>query len=294
MRRVSLIPPDAVDSTTKVLTQREVGFAQEIDGLSDLAILAVNFDIAPAVFKENIRRKANLQSTDWLIYDFDDGTPSARIHQILGGDNYRQWKLNHLLVGSKNHLRDKGDGRGAIERFHIFIPLRTPITDAEFYSFLWIEFVRLLLSGLNPDPACKDVTRYLAKHSTVLFTYETGMDLPLDMFRRLDELRRALKTQRLETRNIQVKARHSHDDYVWQPGETAIDRFCRTYAFPILRDQMSKNGNRYGNSQKIIGVMIKCGLTLDEGLALFDQHATYGKSFTRASVERMFRQFGGG
>jgi hypothetical protein len=47
----------------------------------------------------------------------------------------------------------------------------------------------------------------------------------------------------------------------------------------------------YVRSSGIIGVMIKCGLTVDEGLALFDEHAAYGQSFTRASVERMFRDF---
>ena len=54
---------------------------------------------------------------------------------------------------------------------------------------------------------------------------------------------------------------------------------------------MSTDGQRYGTSAKIIGAMLKCGVTADEGLALFDEHATYGDSFNRASVERMFRDF---
>src|SRR5258708_6257419 len=143
MKKVSLIPSGMVDPETKAMHGSEVGLVQEIEGLSDLATLAVNFDLAPAVFQQNIRRKANLLSMDWLIYDFDDGTSSGRIHEILAGDNYRDWRLNHVLAGSKNHLRDKGDGRGQVERFHFFIPLRTPITDADLYSFVWMEFARL-------------------------------------------------------------------------------------------------------------------------------------------------------
>jgi hypothetical protein len=229
------------------------------------------------VFNDNLRRKSSLLSTDWLVYDFDDGTPSARIHQIFGGDNYRGWRLNHLIAGSKNHLRDKGDGRGSIERFHIIIPLCTPITEADFYSALWAEFARLFLPRLTPDPACKDVTRYLAKHSAMLFIEESGIDLPVEMFHRLHLLRQNAPRRRFR--------RHMEG--------TAVDQFRRTYAFNLLKSEMVSDGQRYGNSAKIVGVMLRCGLTVDEGLALFEDHAAYGKSFNRTSVERMFRQFGG-
>ena len=181
-----------------------------------------------------------------------------------------------MLAGSKNHLRDKGDGRGPIERFHIFIPLSTPTTEADFYSAVWVEFARLFLPRLAPDPACKDVTRYLAKHSAVLFMEEAGIDLPVEMFRRLDAIRQNAPRRRFR---CQIEG-------------TAIDQFRRSYAFDLLQTGMSSDGQRYGNSAKIVGVMLECGLSVAEGLALFDEHAAYGKSFNRKSVERMFRQFG--
>lgn len=227
---------------------------------------------------------------DWLIFDFDDGTPSARIHAVLSGDNYRGWQLNHLIAGSKNHLRDKGDGRGPVERFHIFLPLQTPITDADFYSFLWYEFARLFLPRLTPDPACKDVSRYLAKHSAVLFVEEAGVDLPLEMFRQLKELR-----QNAAMKPPPRPQRRATSEYApTNEGGSPVEKFHRSYGFTLLRDGMSSDGQRYGNSAEIIGVMVKCGMTVDEGLALFDEYAIYGDSFTRRSVERMFRQFGRG
>ncbi|HNQ88458.1 MAG TPA: hypothetical protein PKM73_07590 [Verrucomicrobiota bacterium] len=289
-RRLSLIPSAWVDAETKALHVGEVGFAQEIETLSDLADLAINFDLAPAVFSDNTRKKSHLESMDWVIYDFDDGTPSARIHEILSGDNCRGWRLNHLVAGSKNHLRDKGDGRGVVERFHIFLPLQTPITDADFYSFLWGEFARLFLRGLTPDPACKDVSRYLAKHSSVLFVEDEGIDVPLEMFRRLQQIRQDAAKQ-----PVPRPQRRAQSEFKGTMGEgSATDRFRRTYAFRLLRDEMSADGQRYAKSATIVGVMIKCGLSADEGLALFDHHAIYGNSFTRKSVERMFRQFGAG
>jgi len=275
MKSVSLIPPELVDRKTKALHGSRVGSVREVATLPDLGKLALEHDLAPAVFRDGVKKKANLIAIDWLIYDFDDGTPSARIHRILCSDNYRGWPLNHLLAGSKNHLRDKGDGRGEIERFHIFIPLRSPITDPDFYSFVWVEFARLFLKELTPDPACKDASRYLAKHSSVLFIEESGIDLPLEMFSHLDALRQNIPKRRFRC----------------QMTGTAIEQFQRTYAFDLLKKEMSTDGQRYGTSAKIIGVMLKCGVTADEGLALFDEHANYGESFTRASVERMFRQF---
>jgi hypothetical protein len=275
MKTVSLIPPELVDQCTKALYGSRVGSVCEVATLLDLGELALQHDLAPAVFRDGVKKKANLIATDWLIYDFDDGTPSERIHRILGGSNYRGWHLNHLLAGSKNHLRDKGDGRGEIERFHIFIPLRFPIADANFYSFVWVEFARLFLQNLTPDPACKDASRYLAKHSAVLFIEESGIDLPSEMFGNLYALRQNIPKRRFRC----------------QLSGNSIEKFQRTYAFDLLKKEMSTDGQRYGTSAKIIGVMLKCGVTADEGLALFDEHANYGESFTRASVERMFRQF---
>lgn len=71
----------------------------------------------------------------------------------------------------------------------------------------------------------------------------------------------------------------------------AVERFKRTRAYERLTQHMCEDGNRYHESSSIIGVMIKYGLTVDEGLALFDEYATYGKSFNPASIQRMFRQF---
>jgi len=287
LKRISLIPPHWVDPETKALHGSEVGFVQEIESLSDLADLAVNFDVAPALFRENIRRKSHLESMDWLIYDFDDGTSSRRIHEILTGENYRGWRLNHLVAGSKNHMRDKGDGRGAVERFHIFLPLKTPITEPDFYSFLWSEFARLFLTGLTPDPACKDVTRYFVKHSVVLFVEGEGIDLPLEMFRRLHEIRQNAAKQPVARPQRRVPL----EFHETSGGGSAIDRFRRTYAFRLLENEMSSDGQRYGTSATIVGVMVNCGMTVDEGVALFDQSAVYGDSFNRESVGRMFRQF---
>ena len=117
---------------TKALRGNQVALTQNVESLRELAEIVTAFDIAPAVFNDNVKTNASLRATDWLIYDFDDGTPSAQVHALLCGGNYRNWKLNHLIAGSKSHLRVKGDGRGPIERFHVFIPLRTPITDADY------------------------------------------------------------------------------------------------------------------------------------------------------------------
>jgi hypothetical protein len=70
-----------------------------------------------------------------------------------------------------------------------------------------------------------------------------------------------------------------------------LRRFQSTTAWRMLTEEMSVDGQRYAKSAIIVGTMVKCGLSLSEALRLFDRYATYGESFTRESVERMYRQF---
>ena len=45
-----------------------------------------------------------------------------------------KFSYRYIILASKNHNRDKGDGNGIIERFHVFIPVSIPITDQTFYK----------------------------------------------------------------------------------------------------------------------------------------------------------------
>jgi hypothetical protein len=56
--------------------------------------------------------------------------------------------------------------------------------------------------------------------------------------------------------------------------------------FKMLSDELNADGNRYGKASSVIGAMKKCGVELSDALSLFDQYASYGKSFTRESIIR--------
>ena len=244
--------------------------------LEEFANIAIRAHIAPAVFRDNKRDGLNFISTDFLSFDFDNGIQTAdAVHNQLCGR-----LLNHALIASKNHLKDKGDGRGIIQRFHVFIPLSVPIADKSLYKFGVRKFAQL--HGWQTDKACSDATRYFYRHSEILFVKENLKPLDTEW---IGSLKRLDEKKVVATRISPVKRFRADDG-------SPIQIFQRTKAWRILTDEMSGDGQRYANSAVIIGVMKKCGLSLNDAIDLFDQYATYGNSFNRQSVERMFQQFG--
>ena len=248
----------------------------DLAGLEDFTEIATHAHIAPAVFRENKRDGIHFISTDFLSFDFDDGIQTAeRVHAQLSGRIF-----NHALLASKNHLKDKGDGRGIIQRFHAFIPLSEPIHDRLLYKFAVKKIAKLL--GWKTDQACSDSTRYFYRHRETLFLKEDLKPMDTEWIRALKRLDEKLEAA---SRIVPVTQHRVN-------GGSPLRIFQRTKAWRTLTDEMSGDGQRYANSMAIIGVMKRCGLTLDDAIALFDQYATYGNSFNRQSIERMFRQFG--
>lgn len=71
--------------------------------------------------KDDNRCIKNVGGIYYLMLDFDDGTTL---------DDIKKSKLsayNFILITSSNHLKDKNDGKGKQERFHVFLPFRKKI-----------------------------------------------------------------------------------------------------------------------------------------------------------------------
>src|ERR1035437_3162288 len=89
----------------------------EFESFGEVVEILQKHHIAIGSFKDNYRKGADWVSSDFLAVDFDDGIKSEVIHQQL-----TTLAINHLIIASKNHRKDKGDGKGIVERFHVFIP----------------------------------------------------------------------------------------------------------------------------------------------------------------------------
>jgi hypothetical protein len=290
----SLVLPD------KTLLGNEVSDSVQIDDLNDLAYVATNFHFAPATFHNTpyksewltdknknwkvgkIGRWKNLKNIEqiqFLSFDFDDGTiSSAQIHIQLKD-------INHLILSSKSHMVDKQDGRGIIERFHVFIPLDRPITDGELYKFSCKNFAE---SRKWPvDQAVIEGSRYFFKHTNVLYIennkcvkYLWGFEELLKANKQREEF---WKKQNIKKQQSESSPRENNYSQIGSP----LEKFQSTKTYKsLLNGSLSMDGDRYNNSSKTLGVMVKCGLKYKEIMELFDKYSNYGSNFTRESVER--------
>ncbi len=165
------------------------------DTLTELAEYLVKYSITPATFKQcewNVdftsnadvqcksigqtrqwKYKANVEQCELLAFDFDNGTSPESIHE--------QFKsFNHVIAASLNHMVDKGDGKGIIPRFHLFIKLDAPIVSSEFYTFLSKEVASEY--KIDIDGATLEMSRYYFKHKCCLFISDRASDFDVKKY----------------------------------------------------------------------------------------------------------------
>jgi hypothetical protein len=256
------------------VTESKGGNLGEVDGIitldsfAELTDACLKYHVAVSLFHDGRRHGDNFSGSYFLGFDFDDG---SRSHDVHSECIRRNW--SHIIMGSKNHLKDKGDGRGPLERFHLFLQYRSESKEDYKYAAKKIASI----TGWSSDRACTDATRYFYRHSQTLFVWTIGSEIRRDYIQRFRNIEREAEDKRISERSF--------------TDGNAIEGFKKTGAYRRLTENLSGDGNRYADSSHIIGVMIKCGLSEDECLALFDQHAVYGRSFTRETICRRFRQW---
>lgn len=203
--KLSIIQNKDIDG--KVLKTNYVNLVQEFNDLSEFALLLINFNICTAVFKNvkyidgwskdpyvnaislcqsnRWRYDVNCESIDFIAFDFDDGTLPETIQ-----DKFKDF--NYVMAASTNHMKDKGTKGGILPRFHIFIRLKSPINDSDFYKFLFETLVKKYdISSI--DPSVKNIGRFYKQHLEILkindgidfdcaefkFTYEKSLNSKL-------------------------------------------------------------------------------------------------------------------
>lgn len=264
--KVSWIYPNRVDDS-------KGGFLDSVDeivepsSLRELGEFACMCHFAPGVFRDNVKRQANLESIELLAFDFDTGKHSSdAVHRQLSS-------VSHLILASKNHLKDKGDGKGSIERFHVFIPTDKPIHEVDFYKYVSKKFASL--SRWNVDNTCLEPARYFYKHSQVLFFEDAEKSIHLDRFRKMQELEESLKeNQRM---------------YFASNEQTpAIEKFMQTRYARMLLEELGDGVGRYHKRCQIAGAMKACGLTADEAISVFHSNSGFGGKFNEAQLRKLY------
>lgn len=248
----------------------------EFQSLSDMGDLLVNFHIAPGVFHDNQKNHEHFKSIDFICFDFDTGEHSSKsVHDTL--NSQLNVKCDHIIAASKNHNIDKNDGRGLIERFHVFIPLSKPITSVESYKQLCKRFATM--ARWSVDHNCIKPSQYFYKHKSILFITDNIGRLNTDLFLLLVDYNTSKSQNRIQKTIV-----NNNGDSV------AAFKNSHWYSH-FTNGTFTSDGERYAMSCRLIGVMKKYGLSQEEILSIFDEHSSYGKSFNRNSIIRRVKQF---
>jgi hypothetical protein len=248
----------------------------DYNNIEEFNQLALNFHFCCGVFTDNIRDTGlqdghmdHFKYIDVIQYDFDCGTITAEcVHNTLIG-------VRHSILASKNNMRDKGDGKGIIERFHLFCWTSEPITDMRFYKFI-VKDMAVKYNWSN-DRSCCDVTRYFHKHKEVLFINDTN-ELDIVEYNKLyDKFKRNEQTMQFINK---LKALQYNAD------NDPVNKFKHSKYFEVLKSLATPGPGRYGKANEVIGGMKACGVLSEDAIALFDVHTTYGTSghYNRSNV----------
>lgn len=127
------------------------------DALTQGCIMMCNFN-------NSIRSKENAYGCSIVGFDFDGGATIIDARNKFSG-------ISHISLFSKNHLKDKQDGKGIVERFHIFAFLDNVIDSSEIYSHIWTSMNNKI--GATADGQACDISRLWAQHMSLAW-YEKG------------------------------------------------------------------------------------------------------------------------
>lgn len=109
----------------------------------ELVKYVTSYSWSPFIFKE-YRRESDFISTDFLVFDIDEGLTIAECEKII-----RKAKLCCLCLPSPSHTPEN-------ERFRIILPLARAITNLDIYAETWRNGAALF--GVV-DEQCKDSCR---------------------------------------------------------------------------------------------------------------------------------------
>jgi hypothetical protein len=253
---VSIIKPEYMTDAKAPCfkTGESVLEVREVASLADLADLCLHETVCCAVTHHGIKNKTDLQSIQFVFFDFDDGTKSADVIAAL-----QEYDAAFAVVGSMNHLKEKNPGEGIKERFHVFIPFDQPISDPDLHRFALLKIAEK--RGWSIDRASTDVMRHFAKHSQIIHV-QTGK--PLNA-KKWDQRKRAWDTAH-PTKQLQRKAESVLTDENGKP-------ILPAWVASACRSKLEGKSDRFatGSWHSAVCICFEQGLTEGQTYDFLDQ-----------------------
>lgn len=244
---ISSVIDDSLVKNNKGGFLSHVSATFEWEDLKEFTKLCLKYHVAPAEFKDNRKNQEHFEGITLLCYDFDDGTTHEEVKKKVKGI------VPYTILASKNHLKDKGDGKGIIERFHLFILIEEPITDVEFYKYLW-EKIKKTLELKDVDKSSVDPSRYYFKHSEFLSGSFKGNPIRIESYKKLWQ--NVKKYEQNREKAIQKKFENCKSP--------PLERLKKTKNWRENSVYLNQKGKRHTTAISIAGTAKKIGLPVND------------------------------
>jgi hypothetical protein len=248
--QISIIADELVSTDKSGYLGNVSGFVTVKD-LEMFAKICLKYHICCGLFFNNKRNLEDFREIWFLQFDFDNGITHEEVIKKIGKN------VNMVIMASKNHLKDKNDGKGAIPRFHVFLPLQKQIVEPDFYHFC----VKYLAKKWDVpiDPQATDSTRYMFKHSKCLYIQNGGWNFDVESVVKL-KWKMELEEQEKENqkRTEWLKKDNANFNITFEERMVAAKKLIREY----VGDSVSGMGGDV-TTFKAMCYGVKCGLTDD-------------------------------
>jgi hypothetical protein len=241
---------------SKILTSRYVDYEVDCDELLDLGALLEEHHVVLGTFKDRIKTNENLIQSCAMFFDYDaNEIDMETLH-------HRLCDWDHLILTTQSHMKDKGNGLGAIPRFRLVIPFATPCPSSILHNATVRWFGQEFIKDIPNDRCGRIASQYIKKHNEGMY-YIDNAKRPYP----LTEIPIGLGLERIEvdippsTDEIKSDRRYRIFDYIIEKYSNIKPDDLKQYkSWKHAVDMAHTAGERFSAIISFIGVCKTAGI----------------------------------
>lgn len=236
----------SVSASTSIEPQHQTKFLPyDENDIHHLCKIVCSCCWSPSLFDDCIRKKSSFYRADWLVLDFDTGSPSIR-EALIMCDSF-----THIIGTTRNHMKEK-NGK-VTERFRVMIRMDGSVTDSR--TFYWMHKEAMRWWKGRQDKACVDPARFFFPCIDIV-SFGYGADLSIEEppatwepFQSIKRNGRACASLNILPAHLEMSLKKG-----WRKGERNIGVF-----------RFAREALQYGASiHEVIAMLIASGIDLPQ------------------------------
>lgn len=266
------------------INENKGGWLHEVDavikhGWKHIPKIVTEWASTPAVFRDKVRRNANFIEAHYCVIDFDSGYTPEEIIRDVGSE-----LIAGYLFGSKNHMKDKGDGKGIIPRCHLYLPFDEPITCPKEFKSVVNRIIREMAWTEVVDHASNKAAQYWGKKSCLISKWG-GSPLPIKTIIESEKER-----ERIEFENMKKALLKQRRKLAKEGITDPVQMVKRTSKWGDLKIKLKTPGERHGAVCSVTGIakVIGCDLLQTKELILSEWEGSDWNHHEK-TIEDLFR-----